>query len=159
MCSSDLYPITLPTDGPFLRRECPSCERQFKWHHGPTDERPDDEPHLSTYFCPYCGCEAEDSQWWTQKQLDYARSVVAAPVMNEIASELELDQRFRSASRKGAIKFSMTSSSPEVPAPLIEPDDMIIVQSPCHSWEPIKVADDWEAELHCLVCGGTFVVG
>jgi hypothetical protein len=33
---------------------------------------------------------------------------------------------------------------------------MLGVQSPCHSWEPVKVDEEWDAEIHCLVCGDRF---
>ena len=40
--SSFSVPLPLDSDG-FLRRECPHCVQQFKWHHGPTADRPDGE--------------------------------------------------------------------------------------------------------------------
>jgi hypothetical protein len=40
--------------------------------------------------------------------------------------------------------------------PLVEPDDMTMVASPCHGFEPVKVADDWAEPLYCLVCGRPF---
>lgn len=47
-------PVSLPppdSDG-FLRRECPSCEREFKWFsHNEGD--PNAEP-ATQYFCPLC---------------------------------------------------------------------------------------------------------
>ena len=46
---------------------------------------------------------------------------------------------------------------PEPPDLLHEPPDMVVVQSPCHSWEPIKVYEDWRGSLHCLLCGQQFV--
>lgn len=57
----------------------------------------------------------------------------------------------------------MVSASLDVPygtppRPLIEPDDMTAVASPCHPYEPVKVLDDWDQPLHCLVCGEPYVV-
>ena len=40
-----------------------------------------------------------------------------------------------------------------VPDSLIEPDDMVIIAGPCHSWEPVKVAEEATAPFYCLVCG------
>jgi hypothetical protein len=40
--------------------------------------------------------------------------------------------------------------------PLVEPDDMTMIASPCHGFEPVKVADDWTKPLYCLVCGQAF---
>ena len=41
------------------------------------------------------------------------------------------------------------------PAPLVEPNDMLIIESPCHPWEPVKVpqARAGSSPLFCLVCG------
>ena len=33
--------IELPLDSGFLRRECPNCQLEFKWHHGPTETTPE----------------------------------------------------------------------------------------------------------------------
>ncbi len=52
--------MSLPLDGDgFLRRECPTCEREFKWlpspQHGEGDAAAaSDEPAPERYFCPYC---------------------------------------------------------------------------------------------------------
>ena len=48
--------------------------------------------------------------------------------------------------------------TPVGPDPLVEADDMVIVASPCHSFEPVKVPDDWSQTIHCLVCGERFAV-
>lgn len=47
--------LPLDSDG-FLRRECPTCERELKWLVSADDE--DDEDGGvpdGGYFCPYCG--------------------------------------------------------------------------------------------------------
>jgi hypothetical protein len=35
---------------------------------------------------------------------------------------------------------------------------MLIVQSPCHPWEPIKIEEFWSGPIHCLVCGIQFAI-
>jgi hypothetical protein len=45
---------------------------------------------------------------------------------------------------------------PEPPIPLVEPNDMEMVASPCHGFEPVKVREDWTEPLHSLVCGAAF---
>jgi len=145
----------MPLDGPFIRRECPSCARQFKWHHGPTEDRPADELEASSYFCPYCAVEAEADQWWTQDQVDYMREVAMGSAMRELADEVKQTLRPR---RNKMFTFSVKSSDAPTPSPLTEPVDMMIVQSPCHPWEPIKILDNWSENLHCLVCGATFAI-
>jgi hypothetical protein len=149
------YSISLPADGPFLRRECPSCTRQFKWHHGPTEDRPEGEVDPSVYFCPYCGQSAPPDHWWTQEQIDYTQQVSAGPILREMAGELQKNLR---SSRNSTFKLSVDHDEPETPAPLHEPTDMGIVSSPCHPWEPFKVLEDWTEPVHCLVCGERFSV-
>jgi hypothetical protein len=35
---------------------------------------------------------------------------------------------------------------------------MVIVASPCHSYEPVKLPEDHTGPLYCLVCGSAFAV-
>jgi DNA-directed RNA polymerase subunit RPC12/RpoP len=52
--------IPLDSDG-FLRRECPTCEREFKWRPSEAEVEEHDEPADTVgYFCPYCGVRAPD---------------------------------------------------------------------------------------------------
>lgn len=149
------YSMMLPLDDGFLRRECPSCERQFKWHHGPTDNRPEDAADPDVYWCPYCGETAPPDRWWTKEQLEFATATAAGPVVNDIAEEFD-----RSMGRQPNtfIRVSMTRDDPEPPTALHEPPDMVTVQSPCHPWEPIKIAKDWSSPITCLCCGIRFEV-
>ena len=48
--------IPLDDDG-FLRRACPTCEREFKWLPSTNDEEAIDSPEVDHYFCPYCGVQ------------------------------------------------------------------------------------------------------
>jgi len=150
--------IPLPTDDGFLRRECPHCERQFKWHAGPTEERPKGDVAPDAYTCPLCGDTAPPNQWWTQEQLEFAQQAVTGPAMRAIAGELR--DAFGKPSTGGPFEISMEIShdEPEPPHALQEPNDMMIVTSPCHPWEPVKVPEDWTAPLYCLLCGQQFTV-
>jgi endogenous inhibitor of DNA gyrase (YacG/DUF329 family) len=65
-----LVPIPTDRDG-FLRRECPHCKMQFKWHHGPWNEVDASAPHQSAFYCPLCGKSADAGAWWTTEQCDY----------------------------------------------------------------------------------------
>ena len=62
--------VALPkdTDG-FLRRECPSCEQEFKWF-GHEEDDSDADP-VSQYFCPLCGTPAGNDEWWTTAQVEF----------------------------------------------------------------------------------------
>ena len=44
------------------------------------------------------------------------------------------------------------------PMPMVEPDDMVIVASPCHFYEPIKVPETESGLFHCLVRGHAFAI-
>jgi hypothetical protein len=47
---------------------------------------------------------------------------------------------------------------PEPPAALQEPNDMTIVQPPCHPWEPVKVLETRGDTLYCLLCGERYAL-
>src|SRR5687768_14546838 len=115
--------ISVPLDDGFLRRECPSCQREFKWHDGPTDDRPDDAADPLMYYCPYCGAPAGPDEWWTQAQLDYAEAMAAGPAVREVADQL---RQALPSGNQGLVSFSVSSpSEPEPPEPLVEPNDMM----------------------------------
>jgi len=131
--------VSLPLDQGFLRRCCPTCQREFKWHHASAEDRSDDEPPVC--FCPYCGESAPLDQWWTEEQAEYVRSIAALQLVNE------LHQR-----------FAHVGSGQAAPLPLHEPHDMSLIASPCHPAEPIKIRDEWNEAIYCIVCGRQFAV-
>jgi hypothetical protein len=149
------FSIQLPLDNDgFLRRECPQCSQQFKWHHGPTTERPSGEVDPPVYFCPRCGASAAPDQWFTQEQITYIDEAIAGPALREASNAIE--NAFRGI--KGVTVKRDLSDEPEPPAALQEPNDMVIVAPPCHPWEPIKVPEGATGEVHCLICGAAFAV-
>lgn len=146
-------PVNLPLDSDgFLRRECPTCEQEFKWFsHAEGDE--DAEP-VSQYFCPLCGVPAGVDSWWTPAQLEYGFGSASGAL--DQAMQDALADAFKGI--KG-MKFEPDSSFSlgiETPDSLIEPDDMIIVEPPCHPHEPLKVAEASTERLFCLVCCAQF---
>ena len=149
-------PVSMPLDSDgFLRRECPNCLRQFKWHNGPANEEAEKQDAVGSYFCPFCGQAALPDQWLTSDQVDYIQGVAMPTVMQSIDDELS--SAFKGLDSKH-IKVTKTGhfDIPDEPDPLTEPDDMVIIASPCHSWEPIKVPDETTSPLHCLICGQAF---
>lgn len=146
--------ISLPLDDDgFLRRECPTCEREFKWHHGPSDDEPTDAVDPSIYYCPLCGNPAKVDSWWTQEQLDYIEQIALGVAIDELRDSFKRLER----SSRGVLEFKAShGDDPEHPAPLHEPEDMAIVTSPCHAWEPVKIPSDWRQPLHCMLCGAAF---
>ena len=150
------FSVNLPLDNGYLRRECPDCERQFKWHHRPTDDRPDDAVDPDVYCCPYCGRSAPLDHWWTGEQLEHVQRLGIGEAAREVG---DIFRDLERKSRNSMIKFKAGRMNiPESPDLLHEPGDMVIVQSPCHPWEPIKVSEDWRDPLYCLLCGEQFAV-
>src|SRR5688572_19927248 len=80
-------PMPLDNDG-FLRRECPNCMKQFKWHSGPANAEAEHQPSPSAYYCPFCGEPAGTDQWWTQQQLDYAEGVAMPHAIREAEEDM-----------------------------------------------------------------------
>lgn len=149
--------IALPLDHGFLRRKCPHCKREFKWHDRPTDAHPNDTPEPPFYYCPYCGEPASTDSWWTDEQIEYVEQTAAGPALREIEDELHAITKKASNS---FIKFSVDrATAPPAPEPLVEANDMAAVESPCHPREPVKIMEDWTTALHCLVCGARFSSG
>jgi hypothetical protein len=150
--------VTLPLDSDgFLRRECPHCVRQFKWHDGPANEEAEDQPAATTYYCPLCGQPAGPDSWWTQEQLDYAEGVAMPAAIQQLDDEL--GRAFKGMNSKHfKIKKTGHLDAPDEPMPLTEPDDMSIVTSPCHGYEPVKVPETESSPFYCLVCGAAFAV-
>lgn len=145
--------LPLDSDG-FLRRECPTCEREFKWLPTPEGEEPTPAP-AGGLFCPYCAVQADSGAWFTKAQIEHATAIaydeVVAPELEEFKRSVE------GINRSGGligIRAEVSIEGPEPPPELDETDDdMRRVEFPCHPSEPVKVLDGWDREVHCLVCG------
>lgn len=152
--------VSLPLDNDgFLRRECPHCMQQFKWHHGPANAEAEEAEAPHAYHCPLCGQPAGHDSWFTQVQIGFIEQA-AAPAATRFI-EAELDKVFRNSSSKSLnLKLRRTGhlDTPDHPDPLAELDDMTIVASPCHGYEPVKVSEEHTGPLYCLVCGAAFAV-
>jgi hypothetical protein len=107
--------------------------------------------------CPFCGLPAEPNQWFTHDRAEYIDGV-AMPVIMRHADDLITDA-FTGLNSKN-LKITRTGhlDAPDEPDALVEPDDMVIVLSPCHAYEPVKVPEDASGPFHCLVCGEPFAV-
>lgn len=138
--------LSVDDDG-FLRRECPHCEREFKWWSGDSSE----PMPAGGYHCPYCDGRSEDG-WWTRPQLAHIEAIAGNRVEDTLHDAFKpLEQ---SSSKN--VKFTV-SRSPEKPVPAVpdEPNDMRRVEFACHPTEPVKVLEDWDGAVHCLLCGQT----
>ncbi len=148
-------PMNLPLDKDgFLRRECPNCERQFKWWPTPSSEDASEETQEApeAYFCPYCHEPAGPDTWWTKEQREYAQELAAAEVLGPRLRRMKGDLE-RGNRRSRMVRIEMSVPSLSRPEPLTEPDDMVRVDVPCHPEEPMKVDEEWGQEVACLVCG------
>jgi len=141
-------PVSLPLDSDgFLRRECPTCEREFKWF----NQEEGDADAVNQYFCPLCGVASPTDSWWTTAQLEYVQGV-SGPAIDQFAQDILADA-FKGMSFKPNRSFSFGIEAPDA---LAEPDDMMIVEPPCHPSEPIKVPEEDAARVYCLICGTLF---
>jgi hypothetical protein len=155
--------MSLPLDGDgFLRRECPTCEREFKWL--PSSEEPDDPAGgrapseaeaPSAYYCPYCAVTAPPEAWFTKAQLALAESAIRREVIDPELDKLsrEIAKLNRSSGGLLGIEARMERDELEPVPQLDEPGDMRRIDFSCHPDEPVKVVDDWDRPVHCLVCG------
>jgi hypothetical protein len=144
----------LDSDG-FLRRECPTCEREFKWlpsSAGDDSTESVDAVDPGGYYCLYCGVQADAGKWLTKAQvalvLHVARREFVDPILRDFASGLER-QSSKFVTFRANRNFGDTSSEPK----LTEEDDMKRVDFACHPSEPVKVLEDWQGPVRCLVCG------
>lgn len=142
----------LDSDG-FLRRQCPTCEREFKWR--PDGDDDDGKEVPEAYFCPYCGVQAPIGDWFTEAQIARAEAIIMGEV---VAPPLDtLGESLRSIGRGGGPDSA--SREPGTPEEAVEAsvddDDMRRVDHPCHPEEPLKVLEDWSSAVHCLICGAT----
>ncbi len=143
--------MSLPLDSDrFLRRECPTCEREFKWLVSPEGEG--EKPVEGGYFCPYCGVQAGTAAWWTKAQLVHAQAIAYQEVAPDIDNlKRSLDEIGRASG--GLISASLTGEFPDKPKQLTEADDMRRVEFSCHPNEPVKILDTWDKSVRCLLCG------
>lgn len=145
--------VPLDSDG-FLRRECPTCEREFKWLPSGEDDSEDASPLPDGgYFCPYCGIQAPAGHWLTKAQAELAQNIVATEVLGPMLKDFNRDLRNIGRRSGGLISVSAEYDGPDPMEPLTEADDMKRVDSECHPSEPLKVLEEWAGPVHCLVCG------
>lgn len=145
--------ISIPQDSDgFIRRECDNCASQFKWHDGPANEEAEHQPAPVMYNCPLCGRSGDS--WNTPEQAELARQAAMPQLMGLVRDDLE--KMFRG--RKGITFKRGNDEFADESEPLIEPDDMIIVVSPCHAFEPVKIPEEHTGPVYCLICGSAFTV-
>jgi len=140
--------LPLDSDG-FLRRECPTCEREFKWL--PSDE-PGATPEDAGYYCPYCGVQAETGAWWTKAQLEHSKALLMEEVVAPKLKDFQKGMAETARRSHGLLTFKPGKIEVDEPVALVEPDDMRRIDFSCHPTEPVKVLEDWTKPVHCLIC-------
>lgn len=139
--------VPLDDDG-FLRRACPTCEREFKWFNSAEGEG---EPvPIGGYFCPYCRVQAPDGSWFTEEQVELGKNRVARDILGPEFEKMARD--LKRSSRGSFISLDVKYDVPAEMDPLVEPNDMRRVDFACHPKEPVKVLDEWTRPVHCLIC-------
>lgn len=150
------YSVELPLDDDgFIRRECPACRTEFKWHYGPTDLTPPSFSDPLSYWCPICGRPAPSDAWFTNAQREYIQAIGVRAFESELREEM---RRSSSSNSSGFLRFDLNANFQNPPSSLIEPNDMAILESPCHPWEPVKVPEDLDAPFYCSICGALYNV-
>jgi hypothetical protein len=144
------FSVSFPLDAEgFLRRECPSCSREFKWL-----EQEEGEPMPADgYACPYCGSRSPSDGWFTRGQ---ERIIEAAVDENVISPQLRgLEETFSDLEKSsgGLLSARIERQPRQRPSRLSERNDMRRVDFVCHPTEPVKVLEDWNGPVHCLICG------
>jgi hypothetical protein len=144
--------VTIPLDADgFLRRECPTCERELKWMPTPEGVEPVPVPD-GGYFCPYCGVQAGPEAWHTRAQVEYFQRIAKARVVDPMLVKFGNDIRQMGRRSRGVFSVSIEHERSDEPEPLSDDDDMRRVDFECHPSEPIKVLQDWNGAVRCIIC-------
>lgn len=147
------FSIGLPLDSDgFLRRQCPACQREFKWLYTESADETDEESTPQFYFCPYCGGQAAPDEWWTRDQLEAIQGAVFDKVVEPDVDELRNLARDIRRGSGGLLSMDVTLERDDVPV-IQEVDDMVRVDFACHPDEPVKVVESWVEPVFCLTCG------
>jgi endogenous inhibitor of DNA gyrase (YacG/DUF329 family) len=147
-------PVALPLDDDgFLRRECPTCERELKWRPTPEGEQAVPPPD-GGYFCPYCGVQAQPGTWLTKAQASYIEALAVVRVVDPMIQKFNDDLGRMARGSGGVISVRSDRRPAEEPEPLGEEvNEMRRVDFTCHRSEPVKVLDDWTGPVQCIICG------
>lgn len=143
-------PVPLDSEG-FLRRQCPTCERELKWLAKEEEGEQSLPESEGGYFCPYCAIQAPGGSWWTEAQIQAAHSILTEEVVKPQLDKFK--RQIEGMNRGGFVKFSVETETSEPADPLTEIDDMKRVDFACHPGAAVKVIDEWERDVHCPICG------
>lgn len=82
------FSVTIkPDEDGYTGRECPTCEKYFKIKFG-TGLSGANECH-----CPYCNHVGPQNEFWTKRQIEYAKSVALNKITGQFISHLKTLER------------------------------------------------------------------
>lgn len=158
--------LSLPQDSHgFVRRECPSCHRQFKSKSGPTDGATfqrflgqyvlfenghEIELDDIIFYCVYCGHGASSDEWCTPQQRAWMEKVA-----DVLAREIRYEQMaypWRTLGDNPQPTFVAVPPPDRLPEMRYEPDDLIRTSFFC-CVEDVKVDASWIQPVYCPRCG------
>ena len=132
--------VTIPSDdNGMLGRECLECEKYFKLK--PGTGLPTDHCH-----CPYCDYEGESNTFWTEAQIEYAKSIALNQTVNQFLKP-SLDSLRKTlkglerGTRNSFIQFKFKESNEKFTLPI-----------------KYYAENDLETNVTCTSCGLIFSV-
>ena len=79
--------------------------------------------------------------------------MVATQVLGPMLKKFGDDMKGIGRNSGGMVSAEVSYDAPEELEALTEVDDMTRVDFDCHPTEPVKVLDDWDKPVRCLICG------
>jgi hypothetical protein len=160
----DAVQLPLDVDG-HLRRECPSCHRQFLVRfseqeplgiqrelarHLPHHNDAELEPPAHQAHCPYCGAAAAPESWFTAEQRAYLEK--RAEHWRRQLRHVQLGLPRLALSANPNLTFLPIEPEPfETPLPN-EPGGLCAFPLLCCG-EQVKLLEGWRSPVHCYHCG------
>lgn len=78
------FSVTIESDEDgFTGRECPDCEKYFKIKFGTGI------PDATDCHCPYCNHIGPQDEFWTQQQIEYAKSVALRKISGDLLKSMK----------------------------------------------------------------------
>lgn len=93
-----------PDEEGFIGRECPNCKEYFKVRFGTGLP-------IQYHICPYCNYKGLTNEFYTQEQIEYARSVVLTKAVNPLLKGLHQSlKRLETSTGGGFIQIKVQTS-------------------------------------------------
>jgi len=138
--------IATDPDGCF-RRRCRVCRKHFATS---LDERARPNARL---WCPYCGAERAWDCWVTPAQQNYLENVAAENAFAMVGPDVDDALIELARSSAGVIEYRPIGTRPPR-APFFESTSgLLVVSTPCHPDDKLKVEASWLKPVRCHLCG------